>query len=114
VAIVRLVLGTSLVLDVVAVALLALHDVMDNTGRAVLAVILCVMPQLQLLALMVVLVDVVEGVACMSVLVEVGTEVTVPRAVRLRLIELVLVDLLLDGREFAVCRSIRSTAPVSA
>jgi hypothetical protein len=40
VAIVRLVLGTSPVLDVVAVALPALHDAMDSTGRVVLAVVL--------------------------------------------------------------------------
>jgi hypothetical protein len=40
VAVVCLVLSTSPVLDVVAIALLALHDAMDNTSKVVLAVVL--------------------------------------------------------------------------
>jgi hypothetical protein len=62
------------------------------------------MPQLPLLALTVVMVDVAAGVACTSVLVEVGAEVAVPHIVRLRLVGVVLVDLLLDGGEFIVPR----------
>jgi hypothetical protein len=113
VASVRLVLGTSPVLDVVVVALLALHDVMDATGRAVLAVVLCTMLQFPLVALTVALVDVAAVIACASVLVEVGAEVSFPRAVLPRLGRVVLVDLFLNGREFTVRRSITSTALVS-
>jgi hypothetical protein len=114
VVVVCLVLGTSPVLDVVAVVLLALHDAMDSTGRAILAVILRVMPQLPLLALTVALVDVATGVVCTYVLVKVGAEVAVPHAVRPRLVGVVLVDLLLNGGEFAVRESIRSIARMSA
>jgi hypothetical protein len=88
VSVVRLVLGTSHVLDVVAVALLALHDAMDNTGRVVLAVVLRSMPRILLFALTVALVDVAAGVMCTPVLVEVGAEVVVPHAVHLRVVGL--------------------------
>jgi hypothetical protein len=110
VVVVRLVLSTSPILDIVAVALLALHDAIDSTRRVVLTVVLCAMPQLPLLALMVALIDVAWGITCTYVLVEVGTEVAVPRAIRPRLVGVVLVDHLMDGGEFAVRRSIRSTA----
>jgi hypothetical protein len=93
----------------VVVTLLALHDAMDSARRAVLAVVLRAMSQLPLLALTGALVDVVAGVACTFVLVEVGAEVAVPHVVHLRLVGVVLVDLLLDGGEFAMRRSIRST-----
>jgi hypothetical protein len=106
VVVVRLILGTSPVLDVVAVTL---HDAVDSTRWAVLAVVLCMMPQHPLLVLTVVLVDVAAGVACTSIPVEVGAEVVVPHAVHPRLVRVVLIDLLLYGGEFVVCRSIRST-----
>jgi hypothetical protein len=73
VAVVFLVLGTSPVLDVVALALLTLHDPMDAAWRTVLAAVVEAMPELPLLALVVTLVDVAAGVATTSVLVEVGT-----------------------------------------
>jgi hypothetical protein len=49
VAIVFLILGTSPVLDVVALALLALHDPVDTAWRTVLAVIVEVTSELPLL-----------------------------------------------------------------
>jgi hypothetical protein len=55
------------------------------------------------------LVVVAAGIVILPVLVEVGAEVAVSRAIRLRLLGVVLVDLLLDGREFVVRRSIGST-----
>jgi hypothetical protein len=73
VVVVFLVLGTSPVLDVVAFALLTLHDPMEAAWRTVLAVVVETMPELPLLALEVTLVDVAAGVATASVLVEVGT-----------------------------------------
>jgi hypothetical protein len=81
VTIVCLILGIAPVLDVVAVAHLALHDAVDSTGRAVLTVVLRVKPQFPLLALTMTLVDVVVGVLCTPILVKVGTEVTIYRAV---------------------------------
>jgi hypothetical protein len=110
VAIVRLILGMSSVLDIVAVALLALHDVMDNTRRVVLSVVLCAMPQLPLLALTVALVDVAACVSCTPILIKVRAEVSISRTVRPRLVGVVLVNLLLDGGEFAVRRWIRLIA----
>jgi hypothetical protein len=55
------------------------------------------------------LVVVAAGIVILPVLVEVGAEVAVSRAIRPRLLGVVLVDLLLDGREFVVRRSIGST-----
>jgi hypothetical protein len=73
VAVVFLVLGASPVLDVVALALLALHDPVDAAWRTVLAIVVQATSQLSLLALAVTLVDVTAGIATMLVLVEVGT-----------------------------------------
>jgi hypothetical protein len=91
------VLGTTLVLDVMAVALLAFHDVVDDAKGDVLAVVLRVTSQLSLFTLVMALVDVTVGVAVSLVLVEVGAEVAVPCAVHPRLVGVVLIDLLLDG-----------------
>jgi hypothetical protein len=71
VAVVFLVLGTSLVLDVVALALLALHDLVDAARRTVLTVVVEATSEFPLLALAVMLVDVAAGVVIASVLVEV-------------------------------------------
>jgi hypothetical protein len=60
------------VLDVVAFALLTLHDPVDVAWRTVLAVIVEAMSELPLLTFAVTLVDVAAGVATMPVLVEVG------------------------------------------
>jgi hypothetical protein len=60
------------VLDVVAFALLALHDPVDVAWRTVLVVIVEAMSELPLLTFAVTLVDVAAGVATMPVLVEVG------------------------------------------
>jgi hypothetical protein len=60
------------------------------------------------------LIDVITGVAVSPVLVEVGAEVAVPRVVRPRLVGVVLIDLLLNGGEFAVHRSIGLTARMPA
>jgi hypothetical protein len=71
VAVVFLVLGTSLVLDVVSPALLALHDLVDAARRTVLTVVVEATSEFPLLALAVMLVDVAAGVVIASVLVEV-------------------------------------------
>jgi hypothetical protein len=73
VAVVFLVLGTSPVLHVMALALLALHGPVDAAWRTVLAVVVEATLQLPLLALAMTLVDVVAGIAIAPVLVEVGT-----------------------------------------
>jgi hypothetical protein len=73
VAVVFLVLGTSPVLDVVALALLTLHDLVDSAWRNVIAVVVEATSQLPVLALAMTLVDVAAGVAIASVLIEVGT-----------------------------------------
>jgi hypothetical protein len=67
-----LVLGTSPVLDVVALALLALHDPMDAARRTILTVIVEVMPKFPFLTLAVTLVDVATGVAITLIFVKVG------------------------------------------
>jgi hypothetical protein len=72
VTVIFLVLGTLPVLDVVALALLALHDPVDAAWRTILAVIVKAMSQLSLLAFTVTLVNVAAGIATTSVLVEVG------------------------------------------
>jgi hypothetical protein len=72
-AVVCLVLDTPPVLDVVAIAFLTLHDLMDGArGWGVLAIIVEAMSKLSLFALAVALVDVPASVATMSVLVDVG------------------------------------------
>jgi hypothetical protein len=67
-----LVLGTPSVLDVVAFALLALHDPVEAARRTVLAFVVEATSELSLLTLAVALVDVVASVATASVLVDVG------------------------------------------
>jgi hypothetical protein len=72
VVVIFLVLGAPPVLDVVAVALLTLHDPVDAAWRTVLVIIVKATPQLSLPALAVALVDVTAGIATTPVLVEVG------------------------------------------
>jgi hypothetical protein len=71
-AVVGLVLGMPPVLNIMAFALIALHDPVDATRRTVLAVVVEATSELPLLALMVTLVDVATSVATTLVLVEVG------------------------------------------
>jgi hypothetical protein len=73
VAVVFLVLGAPPVLNVVVLALLALHDPVDAAWRTILTIAVEVTPQLSLLALAVALVDVTAGIVTTPVLVEVGT-----------------------------------------
>jgi hypothetical protein len=70
--VVRCVLGTSPILDVVAVALLTLHDATNGTRRSVLAIVVQTTSELPLFALAMALIDVVTSVAATPVLVEVG------------------------------------------
>jgi hypothetical protein len=72
VAVFGLVLGKPPILDIVAFALLALHDPVDATWRTVLAVVVEATSKLPLLVFAVTLVDVAAGVATKPVLVEVG------------------------------------------
>jgi hypothetical protein len=72
VAVVFLVLGTSQVLDVMALALIALHDLVDAARRTVLMVVVEATSEFPLLALAVALVDVAAGVAIVPVFIEVG------------------------------------------
>jgi hypothetical protein len=60
------------------------------------------------------LINVTVGVTVSPILVKDGAELAVLCAIRLRLVGVVMVDLLLDGGEFTVCRSIRSTARMLA
>jgi hypothetical protein len=71
VVIVFLVLGMSPNLDVVALALLTLHDPVDAAWRTILAVIVKATSQLSLLALTMTLVDVATGIATTPVPIEV-------------------------------------------
>jgi hypothetical protein len=71
--VVFLVLGRPPVLDVVALALLTLHDPVDAAWRTVLAIVVEATLQLSLLALAVALVNVTTGIATTLVLVKVGT-----------------------------------------
>jgi hypothetical protein len=73
VAVVFLVLGMLLVLNIMTLMLLALHDPVDAAWRTVLVVIVEATPELRLFALMVTLVDVATGIVTATVLVEVGT-----------------------------------------
>jgi hypothetical protein len=114
VAIVRLLLGTSSVLNVMVVALLTLHDAMDGAWRFVLTVIVQMTSQLPLLTLAMALIDVAARVAGMPVLFEVSAEVTISCTIRLRLVGIVLVDFFLDGGESVVRRLIRLTARMPA
>jgi hypothetical protein len=70
--VVCLVLGTPLILDVVAVAFFMLHGLMDGAQGAELAIVVEATSELSLLTLAVELVDVATSGATMPVLVEVG------------------------------------------
>jgi hypothetical protein len=59
------------------------------------------------------LVNVAAGDVCTCILVEVGAEVANLGTVPTRLIGIILIDLLLNGREVAAHRSIRLTAEES-
>jgi hypothetical protein len=72
VVVVCLVLGTSLVLDVMVVALLMLHDAMNGTRRSILLIIVQTTSELPLFALAMALIDVVVSIAVTPILVEVG------------------------------------------
>jgi hypothetical protein len=72
VAVVCLVLGTSSVLDAVAIVFFTLHDVVDGARGAVLTIVVKATSKFLLFALAVVLVDVAASVATAPVLVEVG------------------------------------------
>jgi hypothetical protein len=72
VAVVFLILGTSPVLDVMTLALLALHDPVDAFQGTVLTVVAEAAAELPLLALAMTLVDVAAGVAIAPVFVEVS------------------------------------------
>jgi hypothetical protein len=73
VVVVRLVLGTSPVLNVEEVALFTLHDAMNGAQGGVLVVIVQTTSELPLFSLAKVLVDVAASVMTAPVLVEVGT-----------------------------------------
>jgi xanthine/uracil/vitamin C permease (AzgA family) len=102
------ILAASPVLDIVAV-----HDAVDSTGRSLLTVVLHAMSELPLFTFAMALVNVTASVKVSPVLVEVGMEVVVLRAIRPRLVRVVSIDLLLNGGEFVVYRSIGSTARMS-
>jgi hypothetical protein len=70
-AVFGLILGTASVLDVMAFALLALHDPVDAALRTVLMVVVEAMSVLPLLTFAVTLVDVAASVATTPVLVKV-------------------------------------------
>jgi hypothetical protein len=72
VAVIRFVLSTSPVFDVVAIAFFALHDPMDGARGVVLAIVIEVTSKFSLFTLAVALVDVAAGVTTAPVLVEVG------------------------------------------
>jgi hypothetical protein len=72
VAVVRLVLGTSPVLDVVAIAFFTLHDAMDGARGTVLTIVVDATSKFSLFALAVAQVDVAAGIVTAPVLVEVG------------------------------------------
>jgi hypothetical protein len=72
-AVVGLELGTLPVLDAVALAFFALHDLMNGARGVVLAIVVEAMSKLSLLALAVALVDVDASVAVAPVLIDVGT-----------------------------------------
>jgi hypothetical protein len=107
-AVVSFVLGVMPVLDIMVAALLVFHDVVDGArGRTRSRTpndATTHVPRARGDA------DVVVCVAGAPVPVKVGAEVAIVGAVRQSLLGVVLIDLLLDGREVAVCRSIGSTA----
>jgi hypothetical protein len=71
-AVICLVLGTSPVLDVVALEFFALHDLMNGARGAILAIIVEATSKLSLFTLAVARVDVATSVATALVLVDVG------------------------------------------
>jgi hypothetical protein len=72
VVIIRLVLCTSSVLDVVTIAFYTLHDAVDGARVTVLAIVVQAKSKLPLFALAMALVDVAVSVAAAPVLVKVG------------------------------------------
>jgi hypothetical protein len=72
VAVVRLILGTLPIHDIMAITLFTLHDAMDGARGDVLAIVVQMTSGLPLFALMMALVDVATNVTTASVLVEVG------------------------------------------
>jgi hypothetical protein len=72
VAVVCLVLGTLSVLDVVTIMLFMLHDAMDSTWVAVLAIVVQATSKLPLFVLAMALVDVAASIAAVPVLKQVG------------------------------------------
>jgi hypothetical protein len=72
VAVIRFVLSTSSVFDVMAIAFFALHDLMDGARGAILMIVIEVTSKFSLFALAVALVDVAAGAATVPVLVEIG------------------------------------------
>jgi hypothetical protein len=71
VVVVLLILGMPLVLDIVALTLLALHDLVDAAWGIVLTVIVEATSQLSLLVFAVTLVDVTAGIVTTPVSIEV-------------------------------------------
>jgi hypothetical protein len=71
-AVVGLILGTPPVLNVMAFALLALHDPVDAARRTVLAIVVEATLELSLLALAVALVNVAASIMIAPILVDVG------------------------------------------
>jgi hypothetical protein len=71
-AVVSLILGTPPVLNVMAFALLALHDPVDAARRTVLAIVVEATLELSLLALAVALVNVAASIMIAPILVDVG------------------------------------------
>jgi hypothetical protein len=116
VAVLCLVYCTVPVLDIMAVVLLALHDVVNNTGRAVLTVILRATAQLLLLTLTVTLVDIAAGFTSAPIVVEVVTQVARIDVVSpaFGLLGFVLIDLLLDGWKVGAPGSMRLTMQMMA
>jgi hypothetical protein len=99
----------SSVFHVVAIAFFALHDLMEGARGGVLTIVIEATSKFSLFALVVALVNVAAGVATAPVLIKVGAYVDAWRSVCPR-----LVDLLLDGEELAMRRSIGSTVRVLA
>jgi hypothetical protein len=72
VAVICFILSASPVLDVVAIAFFALHDLMDGAQGAVLAIVFEATSKFSLFTLVVALVDVAAGIATALVVVEVS------------------------------------------
>jgi hypothetical protein len=114
VVVVCLIFSTASVLDVVAIALLTLHDAVDGAMGVVLTVVLRTTLQLPLIGLAVALVDVAASVTGMPIVVDIVAKVVILNTSTSRLIGFVLVDLLLDGWKDAMPKSIGSTTRMTA